>query len=75
MLAIALQGIPRDSYRLMSKITTHGDGDPEVKIDELRKLAKTDYFDIMLLHWQQTPTWTTDTLRWPTASRKRSTRK
>ena len=50
MLGIALKGVPRDSYRLMSKITTHGDIDPRQKIDELRKLANTDYFDIMLLH-------------------------
>jgi aryl-alcohol dehydrogenase-like predicted oxidoreductase len=64
MLGVALTGIPRDSYKLMSKITTHGDVDPQAKIDELRKLAKTDYFDIMLLHWQHTPTWPTDSLRW-----------
>jgi 1-deoxyxylulose-5-phosphate synthase len=64
MLGIALQGIPRDNYRLMSKITTHGDTDPQAKIDELRKLAKTDYFDIMLLHWQHTPTWPADSQRW-----------
>jgi len=64
MLGIALQGIPRDSYRLMSKISTHGDVDPQAKIDELRKLAKTDYFDIMLLHWQHTDTWVTDSRRW-----------
>jgi aryl-alcohol dehydrogenase-like predicted oxidoreductase len=64
MLGIALQGIPRDSYRLMSKITTHGDVDPQTKIDELRKLAQTEYFDIMLLHWQHTPTWVSDSVRW-----------
>ena len=64
MLGIALQGIPRDSYRLMSKITTHGDVDPQTKIDELRKLAQTDYFDIMLLHWQHTSTWVSDSGRW-----------
>ncbi len=63
-LGIALKGIPRDSYRLMSKITTHGDTDPQEKIDELRKLAQTDYFDIMLLHWQHTPTWPTESARW-----------
>jgi len=63
-LGIALQGIPRDSYRLMSKITTHGDVDPQTKIDELRKLAQTEYFDIMLLHWQHTDTWVTDSRRW-----------
>lgn len=64
MLGIALQGIPRDSYRLMSKVTTYGGGNPQAKIDELRKLANTDYFDILLLHWQHTPTWPADTLRW-----------
>ena len=53
MLGVALQGIPRDSYRLMSKVTTHEGVNPREKIDELRKLANTDYFDIMLLHVQQ----------------------
>jgi len=38
--------------------------DPVQKIDELRKLAKTDYFDIMLLHWQHLATWPTDSIRW-----------
>jgi aryl-alcohol dehydrogenase-like predicted oxidoreductase len=64
MLGVALDGIPRDSYRLMSKITTHGDTDPMEKIDELRKLAKTDYFDVMLLHWQHTATWPSESVRW-----------
>jgi aryl-alcohol dehydrogenase-like predicted oxidoreductase len=64
MLGVALEGIPRDSYRLMSKVTTHDGVDPQEKIDELRKLAKTDYFDVMLLHWQHTATWPTDTVRW-----------
>jgi aryl-alcohol dehydrogenase-like predicted oxidoreductase len=64
MLGVALQGIPRDSYRIMSKVTTFHGGDPQQKFDELRKLANTDYFDIMLLHWQHTPTWPADTTRW-----------
>src|SRR5579859_1571144 len=64
MLGVALKGIPRDSYRLMSKATTHDGVDPQQKIDELRKLANTEYFDIMLLHWQHTATWPTDSLRW-----------
>jgi 1-deoxyxylulose-5-phosphate synthase len=64
MLGIALKGLPRDSYRIMSKITTHGDTDPLQKIDELRKLAQTDYFDIMLLHWQHEASWPSDSLRW-----------
>jgi aryl-alcohol dehydrogenase-like predicted oxidoreductase len=64
MLGVALKGIPRDSYRIMSKVTTHDGVDPQQKFDELRKLANTDYFDIMLLHWQHTGTWPKDTLRW-----------
>ena len=64
MLGIALKGIPRDSYRLMSKVTTHADVNPQQKIDELRKLASTDYFDILLLHWQHVASWPTDTIRW-----------
>jgi 1-deoxyxylulose-5-phosphate synthase len=64
MLGLALHGIPRDSYRLMSKVTTYPGVDPQQKFDELRKLANTEYFDIMLLHWQHTVTWPTDTLKW-----------
>src|SRR3989442_3976845 len=64
MLGVALQGIPRDSYRLMSKVTTREGVDPLQKIDELRKLANTEYFDVMLLHWQHTATWPIDTRRW-----------
>lgn len=64
MLGVALKGVPRDSYRLMSKVTTREGVDPEKKIDELRRLANTEYFDIMLLHWQHTSTWPTDSSRW-----------
>lgn len=64
MLGIALKGIPRDSYRLMSKVTTREGVDPQEKIDELRKLANTDYFDVLLMHYQRVATWPTDTLRW-----------
>jgi aryl-alcohol dehydrogenase-like predicted oxidoreductase len=64
MLGVALKGVPRDSYRLMSKVTTREGVDPQAKIDELRKLANTDYFDIMLLHYQHVATWPADTVRW-----------
>src|SRR5947207_334977 len=64
MLGVALRGIPRDGYRLMSKMTTREGVHPQAKIDELRKLANTEYFDVMLLHWQHTATWPTDTRRW-----------
>jgi aryl-alcohol dehydrogenase-like predicted oxidoreductase len=64
MLGVALKGIPRDRYQLMSKVTTSQGVDPLEKIDELRKLANTDYFDVMLLHYQHFATWPTDSLRW-----------
>ena len=64
MLGIALKGIPRDTYRLMSKVTTREGVDPQAKIDELRKLANTDYFDVMLMHYQHVGTWPADTARW-----------
>jgi len=64
MLGVALEGIPRDSYRLLSKVTTQDGVDPMQKIDELRKLARTEYFDIMLLHWQHTATWPKESVRW-----------
>ncbi len=64
MLGLALKGVPRDTYRLMSKVTTRSGVNPQEKIDELRKLANTDYFDVMLLHYQHVDTWPKDTVRW-----------
>jgi aryl-alcohol dehydrogenase-like predicted oxidoreductase len=64
MLGVALKGIPRDSYRLMTKLTTRDGVDPQQKIDELRKLANTEYFDIALLHWQHVASWPKDSERW-----------
>src|SRR5579864_2960346 len=64
MLGVALEGIPRDTYRLMTKVTTRNGVNPQAKIDELRRLAKTDYFDVMLMHYQHVPTWPADTVRW-----------
>jgi aryl-alcohol dehydrogenase-like predicted oxidoreductase len=64
MLGVALNGIPRDSYRLLSKVTTREGVDPLQKIDELRKLAHTDYFDVMLLHFQHVAAWPEDSIRW-----------
>ena len=67
MLGIALKGMPRESYQLMSKVTTRNGVDPQRKFDELRRLANTEYFDIMLLHWQHPATWPDDTARWQDA--------
>ena len=64
MLGVALKGVPRDTYRLMSKVTTRQGVNPQEKFDELRKLANTEYFDVMLLHWQHTATWPADTSKW-----------
>src|SRR3954453_9597491 len=64
MLGVALKGIPRDSYRLMSKVTTRPGTNPQEKIDELRKLANTDYFDVLLLHYQHEASWPKDSRRW-----------
>src|SRR5215475_11381104 len=65
MLGEALKGLPRDSYRLMSKVTTFHEGiDPQAKFDELRRISQTEYFDIMLLHWQHTADWLETTKRW-----------
>lgn len=67
MLGTALKGLPRDSYRLMSKVTTDRYGDPMKRLDELRRNSSTDYFDIMLLHWQHEGNWPDDTKRWQDA--------
>jgi 1-deoxyxylulose-5-phosphate synthase len=66
MLGVALKGLPRDSYRLMSKVTTNS-GDPMQRFDEMRRNSNTDYFDIMLLHWQHDGNWPTDSQRWQDA--------
>ena len=75
MLGVALKGIPRDSYRLMSKVTTRKGVDPQQKIDELRKLANTEYFDVMLLHWQHVASWPADSARWQDGIEEAQSRK
>ena len=67
MLGVALHGIPRDSYRLMTKVTTFDGEDPQKKIDNLRRQVRSDYFDILLLHWQHNGTWVQDTRHWQDA--------
>jgi 1-deoxyxylulose-5-phosphate synthase len=67
MLGIALEGLPRDSYRIMTKVTTEDSIDPQQKIDALRRQINSDYFDILLLHWQHTGTWIEDTRHWQDA--------
>lgn len=50
MLAEALKGIPRDSYRLMTKLRWNGATDVPGTIDRFRKELNSDYFDILLIH-------------------------
>lgn len=64
MLGEALKSYPRESYQLMSKVTTDQGADPLQRFDAMRKESKTDYFDIMLLHWQHTAEWADETKRW-----------
>jgi aryl-alcohol dehydrogenase-like predicted oxidoreductase len=64
MLGEALKGLPRDSYQLMTKVTTDKGVDPRVRFDEMRKTSQTEYFDIMLLHWQHTADWVSESQRW-----------
>jgi aryl-alcohol dehydrogenase-like predicted oxidoreductase len=63
MLGIALKGIPRDSYMIMTKYTTRGTEDGQTKIDRFRKQMNSEYFDILLLHCVRTPTWPEDLKR------------
>jgi aryl-alcohol dehydrogenase-like predicted oxidoreductase len=64
MLGVALKGIPRENYQLMTKVTTTDGIDMRAKLDELRRNSNTEYFDIMLLHWQHVGTWPEDSARW-----------
>ena len=57
MLRIALAGIPRDSYRLMTKYRLQQTDDPMTVIDRYRKELNTDYFDVLLLHCVRTNDW------------------
>ena len=61
MLGIALKGLPRDSYQLMSKLSASRPGyDAKTAIDGFRKQMNSDYFDILLLHCMREPTWVKD---------------
>ena len=57
MLVIALRGLPRDSYRLMTKMRVRGDEEPKATIDRFRKELESEYFDILLLHCVRVPDW------------------
>ena len=57
MLSKALEGIPRDSYKLMTKYRIRDMENPQGTIDRFRSDLKSDYFDILLLHCVRNPAW------------------
>jgi predicted aldo/keto reductase-like oxidoreductase len=64
MLGEALKPFPRDSYQLMTKVTTDEGVEPAKRFDEMRRISQTEYFDIMLLHFQHQADWVAETSRW-----------
>ena len=64
MLGEALKDFPRESYQLMNKVTTDEGVEPLKRFDQMRRISQTEYFDIMLLHWQVSGDWTATTGRW-----------
>jgi predicted aldo/keto reductase-like oxidoreductase len=64
MLGEALKPFPRESYQLMTKVTTDTGVDPQKRLDDMRRTSKTEYFDIFLLHFQHTADWVSTTKRW-----------
>ncbi len=61
MLATALKGVPRDSYKLMTKYRIRDQADPKATIDRLRSETGTEYFDILLMHCLRSPSWPEET--------------
>jgi predicted aldo/keto reductase-like oxidoreductase len=57
MLATALKGIPRDSYKLMTKYRLREQESPKATIDRFRKDLNSEYFDILLMHCVRSPAW------------------
>jgi len=64
MLGEALKPYPRDSYVVMTKVTTNRQADPQQRFEDMLRTSKTDYFDIMLLHWQHDGNWVEESKRW-----------
>lgn len=57
MLAAALKGVPRDSYKLMTKYRLRETDTPQVTLDRFRRELNSEYFDILLLHCVRTNDW------------------
>jgi predicted aldo/keto reductase-like oxidoreductase len=67
MLGEALKPYPRDSYVLMTKVTTDTGVDPQQRFQDMLRTHKAEYFDIMLLHWQHDDAWVGRTKNWQDA--------
>jgi aryl-alcohol dehydrogenase-like predicted oxidoreductase len=63
MLGIALKGVPRDSYRLMTKYRIRDTENPQATIDRFRRELNSEYVDILLLHCVRSPKWPEETAR------------
>jgi Aldo/keto reductase family len=57
MLATALKGLPRDSYRLMTKYRIRETDNPKATLDRMRKDLNSEYVDILLLHCVRSAGW------------------
>lgn len=60
MLGVALKGLPRDSYRLMTKIRLSDAGNFQATLDRFRRELQTEYLDILLIHCVRRATWPED---------------
>jgi predicted aldo/keto reductase-like oxidoreductase len=63
MLSTALKGLPRDSYKLMTKFRVKDTEAPEVSIERARTALQTEYVDIVLMHCMRSPRWVEETKR------------
>lgn len=61
MLGNALKGIPRDSYKLMTKYRFRDMENPQAHIDRFRSELQSEYFDILLIHCVRSPQWPEET--------------
>lgn len=60
MLGVALKGLPRDSYRLMTKIRLSDANNFQAAFDRFRRELQTEYLDILLIHCVRRPSWPED---------------
>ena len=76
MLAAALKGVPRDSYKLMTKYRTPANGPaPAERVDQFRKALNSEYIDICCYTASARPPGSRTTGRSRTGFRKRRTRR